>query len=76
MTNPPPGGDANKTCINENCKRTLLALRGGGGQRNENEKPIRWRKSKGEFFSPVKVENSHGKTRVFLFLRGVFGSLF
>lgn len=48
----------NKTCINENCKRTL-ALRNNGGRRNENEKPIRWRKSKGErgsvffFFSRV-----------------------
>ena len=63
MTNPhpPPGtttedAPTNKTCINENCKRAALALRkGGGGGGQRNEKPIRWRKSKGrrrEFFSP------------------------
>ena len=54
MTNHPPlppvpGTTENKTCVNENCKRTgLLARKGGGGQRSANEKPIRWRKSKGK----------------------------
>jgi len=51
MTNHPPlpVPSENKTCVNENCKRTgLLARKGGGGQRSANEKPIRWRKSKGK----------------------------
>ena len=58
---------AEKTCINEKCKRTK------GNHANKNSKEIRWRKSKGETKNlkrgrSIRFERSHARERDEFFL--------